>query len=297
MLKFYYQPETARRLVRPKLQPTMVLLKAFVLLAGAIAVVSAKSDLWTSTKDFSNFNVIKNLWNNINVTNDPAGGLLNFDKAIKVEFPRGTYASKNSPTTGKPGGLAFYAKPGPNIFNRDSVALNYKVYFPKNFEWAKGGKLPGLYSKFGQSGGHTDDPTGFSYRVMWRAGGQAEAYVYAPSRQDPSIERIPGYFADGTIGQSIGRGVQTFLADQWNTVKVFIKLNSIQNGRPIADGILKLIINGKPAVDFSKMIWRSRADVQIEGVMFQTFFGGNDVSYAPTKDTFIAFKSFSLTEQ
>jgi len=273
----------------------MAALKVAVLLA-TLAMVSAKSDLWTSTKDFSNFNVIKNLWNNINVTNDPAGGLLNFDKSIKVEFPRGGYAAKNG-ANGRPGGLAFYAKPGPNIFNRDSVALTYKVYFPKNFEWVKGGKLPGLYSKFGQSGGNTDDPSGFSYRVMWRAGGQAEAYVYAPGRQDASIERVPGYFSDGTIGTSIGRGVQTFLSNQWNTVKVYMKLNSVRDGRPVADGVIQLSINGKSALDFNKMVWRTRADVQIEGVMFQTFFGGNDASYAPTKDTYIAFKSFHLTEQ
>jgi len=274
----------------------MVALKSLIILFAGLVVVTGKSDLWTSTKDFSNFNVIKNLWNNINVTADPAGGLLNFDKSIKVEFPRNGYAAKNG-ANGKPGGLAFYAKPGPNIFNRDSVALSYKVYFPKNFEWVKGGKLPGLYSKFGQSGGNHDDPSGFSYRVMWRAGGQAEAYVYAPGRQDPNIERLPGYFSDGTIGSSLGRGVQTFLPNQWNAVKVYMKLNTIRDGRPVPDGILKLDINGKSAVNYDKMVWRTRADVQIEGIMFQTFFGGNDASYAPTKDTYIAFKSFHLTEQ
>jgi hypothetical protein len=80
-------------------------------------------------------------------------------------------------------------------------------------------------------------------------------------------------------------------------VQVFLKVNTVKDGRPVADGVIKLIVNGKPVVDFDKMVWRTRADVQIEGIMFQTFFGGNDASYAPTKDTFIAFKSFSLTEQ
>lgn len=279
----------------------MAFLKVLAFLAIGIAAVSAKSDLWTSVKDYSNFNVVKNLWNGINVTNDPAGGLLNFDKAIRVDFPRGGYASKPG-ANGKAGGLAFYAKPGPNIFNRDSVALTYKVYFPKGFDFVKGGKLPGLYSKFGQSGGNTNDD-GFSYRVMWRAGGQAEAYIYAPQGrasnpvQDPSIERVPGYFSDGSIGISLGRGVQNFQVDKWNTVKIFIKLNTIQNGRPLADGIVQLSINDKSAVDYSKMVWRTRATTQIEGLMFQTFFGGNDASFAPSKDSFVAFKSFSLTEK
>lgn len=258
--------------------------------------VSAKSTLWEGTKDFSNFNVIKNLWNTINVTKDPAGGLFNWDKSILVNFPAGGYASKPG-RNGQPGGLAFYSKPGPNVFNRDSVALSYKVYFPKNFEWAKGGKLPGLYSKFGQSGGNHEDPDGFSYRVMWRAGGQAEAYVYAPGNQDLTIERIPGFFSDGSIGTSLGRGVQTFEDNHWNTIKLYMKMNSVRGGKPVPDGVVKLMINGKSAGDFDKMIWRTRPLVQIEGIMFQTFFGGNDQTYAPTKDTSIAFKDFTLTEQ
>lgn len=57
---------------------------SFLVLAVVATSVSAKSTLWESTKDFGNFNVIKNLWNTINVTKDPAGGLFNWDKTIQV---------------------------------------------------------------------------------------------------------------------------------------------------------------------------------------------------------------------
>ena len=69
---------------------------------------------------------------------------------------------------------------------------------------------------------------GFSYRVMWRAGGQAEAYVYTTGRQDPSLERVAGFIEDPDIGSSIGRGVQNFIAGQWNTVKLFMRLNTFR---------------------------------------------------------------------
>ena len=32
-----------------------------------------------------------------------------------------------------------------NVSNSTTVMLEYSVYFPKNFDFVKGGKLPGLY--------------------------------------------------------------------------------------------------------------------------------------------------------
>jgi len=267
-----------------------------ILFSTVILAINARSTLWTGAKDFSNFNVVKNLWNQMNVSKDPSGGLLNWDKAIVVNFPRGTWAQRSS-ANGEQAGLGFYAKPGPNVFNRDAVALSYKVFFPKNFEWAKGGKLPGLYSKFGSASGNHDADIGFSYRVMWRAGGQAEAYVYTTGRQDPSLERVKGFIEDKDIGNSIGRGVADFVAGQWNTVKLFMRLNTFKDNKPVANGQIQLEINGKVAVDFDKLVWTNRKDIQIEGIMFQSFFGGNDVSWAPSVDQSIAFKDFLLTEQ
>ena len=60
----------------------MAFLKVLIFLTMGMVVVSAKSDLWTSTKDFSNFNVVKNLWNGINVTNDPGTVRANFIMSI-----------------------------------------------------------------------------------------------------------------------------------------------------------------------------------------------------------------------
>lgn len=77
------------------------------------------------------------------------------------------------------GGSEFYAAPL-DIRNANNVTLEYKVFFPGDFEWVKGGKLPGLY------GGHTRCSGGdpaldcFSTRMMWRAGGAGELYLVKP---------------------------------------------------------------------------------------------------------------------
>jgi hypothetical protein len=83
------------------------------------------------------------------------------------------------------GGSEFYAKPL-DISNANNVTLEYKVFFPGDFDWVKGGKLPGLY------GGHTRCSGGnpaldcFSTRLMWRAGGAGELYLVRPGPSLPA---------------------------------------------------------------------------------------------------------------
>jgi hypothetical protein len=74
------------------------------------------------------------------------------------------------------GGSEFYAAPL-DVSKANNVTFEYKIFFPSDFEWVKGGKLPGLY------GGHTGCSGGnaaldcFSTRLMWRAGGAGELYL------------------------------------------------------------------------------------------------------------------------
>ena len=64
----------------------------------------------------------------------------------------------------------------------DSLTLKYDVKFEKDFDWVKGGKLPGLFGgAVSCSGGADAAELGcFSTRLMWRAEGDAELYLYAP---------------------------------------------------------------------------------------------------------------------
>lgn len=64
-----------------------------------------------------------------------------------------------------------------------SVTLKYQVYFTPDFDWVKGGKLPGLYGgKEGCSGGDSATDC-WSSRMMWRTDGKGELYLYV-SKQD-----------------------------------------------------------------------------------------------------------------
>ena len=74
------------------------------------------------------------------------------------------------------GGADFYATPL-NLAGARNVTLAYSIFFPVDFDWVKGGKLPGLF------GGHTGCSGGasardcFSTRLMWRPQGVGELYL------------------------------------------------------------------------------------------------------------------------
>src|SRR3546814_10560690 len=77
------------------------------------------------------------------------------------------------------------------------------VRFPSDFEFAKGGKLPGLYAGEAPSGGEkVSGKDGWSIRLMWREDGEGELYEYV-------------YNKKGKYGLSVGRGSSTFPSGRW----------------------------------------------------------------------------------
>lgn len=64
-----------------------------------------------------------------------------------------------SPGQGEGGGVLFFAWPkGKGKTLGDTVRLEYQVYFPQDFPWVKGGKLPGIIGgKTGCGGGDDAD--------------------------------------------------------------------------------------------------------------------------------------------
>ncbi|HEY1051278.1 MAG TPA: hypothetical protein VGE39_16015, partial [Prosthecobacter sp.] len=66
------------------------------------------------------------------------------------------------------------------VGRHEEAELRYTLRFSKDFDFVKGGKLPGLCGgPDNVSGGRpADGKNGFSARLMWRKDGRGEAYVY-----------------------------------------------------------------------------------------------------------------------
>jgi hypothetical protein len=198
-----------------------------------------------------------------------------------------TYPEKSfNPSSPTPGGFLFYVQPP--VFPTQEVYLSYSVKFgiDNDFEWVKGGMLPGVW--IGQMGAYDGNklPDGSSSRTMWRSKGEAEAYLYIGS-QIKEFYQLQGYRYNDMYGESVERGFSKFKSGEWNTVIMHIKLNNIGQN----DGILELTVN-ENTFTFTKMNWRDNSTETINGIMMNSFFGGSDVTWATPIEQKIYFRDF-----
>lgn len=193
---------------------------------------------------------------------------------LRVRYPKGS-VNFGSAKKGRPlGGAAFYAP-----FNAGDVScIHYKVRFPEGFEFVKGGKLPGLYGGEAPSGGDEVSGTnGWSVRLMWRKDGAGELYEYIVNKKKD-------------YGLSVGRGAFSFPRGRWVAVDLEVDIN--EPGQQ--DGVARLWIDGKPVIEQSDIVYWTTDRRDDGGLMFSTFFGGSDDSWASPKDQYVDFSDFRL---
>lgn len=75
----------------------------------------------------------------------------------------------------------------------------------------------------------------------------------------------------------------------------YLTVNSMTSGEPNCDGKLTLTINGVTQ-NFDKFIWTT-TDSLITGIIFTTFFGGSDSSWATPVATSTYYKKFQLSKE
>ncbi|EGG05352.1 family 14 polysaccharide lyase [Melampsora larici-populina 98AG31] len=177
---------------------------------------------------------------------------MNVGNVIQVRYPEGSInpANREAPQ----GGMGFYASPL-NISHATNVTFSYSVFFPLDFDFVKGGKLPGLYGgKTGCSGGANSDNC-FSTRLMFREGGMGELYLYAPKKkQGPNVCKIPPKsYCNAEYGYSIGRGAWKFVPGSWTDVRQDIWLNT--DGLP--NGGFNVWVNGNLVISAHDAYYRN----------------------------------------
>ncbi|KAK0550995.1 hypothetical protein OC846_003472 [Tilletia horrida] len=232
--------------------------------------------------------------NNLRLASDPlaAPGTGSPDTILSVFYPEGSYApSKSDPL----GGASFYSQAFLGSSNsvqqhnasdsdqahfRATLVLQYSVAFPSDFNFVKGGKLPGLYSSVGlpsdggngitagQLDANTDGCSGgardgvgescWSARIMWRQGGAGEVYAYFPTNKsgdyDPCRTRASTMICNDAYGTSIGRASFSFVPGQYTNLTLVVVLNS---SPVLANGELSLWVNGQQVINEPNLLWRT----------------------------------------
>ena len=160
---------------------------------------------------------------------------------------------------------------------KNQITFEYNVLFENGFEWSKGGKLPGL-----RGGNKIISTTGcvrpqpinaWSFRLMWGPMGTITMYTYDQKRNEQNIP----------CGISNYSKVPVLSIGKWINIKIYMKVNNQQN-----KGVAKLVINNKLISYRSNITW-CPLNTTIDHIYFSTFYGGDDISWAPRNSTFIRF--------
>ena len=191
------------------------------------------------------------------------------NRFLRVEFPAGGVGPGE-------GGAQFRT----DLRGRsaDELFLSYRVRFGAGFDWSLGGKLPGLAGGTANTGGNRPNGRdGWSARMMWRQNGAATQYVYHPAQ--------PGQFGDTTFWDA------GFATNQWIEVEHQVRLNT--PGR--SDGFIRGWMNGRLVLDLQGMRFRDTANIEIDSLLFSTFFGGSTPEWAPDRDVHVDFDDFVVS--
>jgi hypothetical protein len=197
---------------------------------------------------------------------------------IRVTYPEGSASPTVYHKWGAPLGGAHFLVDLPHG-PRKRCHLRYYVRFSQDFEFVKGGKLPGLFGGTQWCGRQIPDGTnGFSTRYMWRAAGEGEVYAYLPSCDN--------------FGLSFGRGRWQFRPGYWHLLEQSIELNDTG----ARNGSIKTWLDENLVLDEEGLVFRTCDDLLIDGIAFSTFFGGEDPSWCTPKTVHIDFAGFRTSD-
>ena len=222
----------------------------------------------------------------VSIVKDP---LDSSNKVLQIKYPKGIIQEQK--TRWKP-------RFGPV----DSATLSYKVFFPEGFDFVRGGKLPGLAGGSAPAGGaSTAEADGFSFRIMWREFGVLCDYVYHMDKNETwkwgaNFLWTSDSDKNKLITKEMWKDMNTRFDDRmylipgkWHELKTYIKMNT--PGKE--DGKIISWLDGKEAVNVN-LRFRKDLSFGIDRLYFTTFFGGNDPTWAPTKDEVVYFKDFNI---
>ena len=170
---------------------------------------------------------------------------------------------------------------------QESAELSYRVRFASDFEFVRGGKLPGLAGgPENVSGGK--QPTGengFSLRLMWRRDGRGEVYVYHLDQPEETGEGLPF--------------PEEFRFPLGQPVKLRLAVTMNRPGQ--TDGIVRCWATLPDAqeqllVERTDFRWRTVDTFGIDSLYFQAFHGGSTADWAPPRDCTVEFADFRVTQ-
>ena len=182
----------------------------------------------------------------------------------------------------------------------EEAFLSYRVKFADGFDFARGGKLPGLAGGTAPTGNApAEGDNGWTGRLMWLTESRGEPG--APEQltsQAISYAKYTdsGFDQDGRNEDEIhwvdSDGSRTeFNSGEWYEITQRVKMNTPGE----SDGIIQIWLNGQLVHNQTDVLFRTVPDLKIDQVYFSTFFGGNNSTWATSKNKTVFFDDFKVS--
>lgn len=230
-----------------------------------------------------NNSFITALWKHIGNCTIVEGSESYNGKSLKVRYPAGQ--------VGGGAGAQWLTKFTPH----DEIYISYWLKFNDDFDWVKGGKLPGpaaLDPATGNScpngGNRADGTNGLEAVGSWKEPPwQGALYSYVYHTDQPIQYGETMWWDDGPGGQVYGeRGV-------WHHYEMRLVINTVNE----YDGILQVWQDGVLVGERTNYRWRTVDTFSVDSFFFSTHFGGGDSSYAPSKDEYAYFDNIIISTE
>ena len=241
---------------------------------GSYTDAAAKADFRRSTASGQWFDGFED--GRAAIADDPTQG-----KVLRLTYPAGCYGTVD------PHACAAQVKVYLSETAHDTLWLSFKVRFDTDFDFVKGGKLPGLCGSQCKTGGNIpsgDD--GWSARHMWRSGGAAVQYLYFFGQ--PSTYGL-------VVPFDMGGTQRVFTPGKWTTIVQQVALNSIGSEGVAANGKVCSWFDGEMAACDSGYVFRTQDTMHIDKFYLSTFHGGDGTDWAPTVDVYAEFDDFVVS--
>lgn len=208
-------------------------------------------------------------------------------RGLKIKYPKHHRGTGDS-------GATWETKLG---VHEEELYLAYWIKFDKDFDFQRGGKLPGLGGTFSPFPGDGQ----FRIRLMWRANGAVEFYLHDYAMLNKDGEEPYRHW------WNLG-GQRYFKKGQWHHIEIHVKLNT--PGR--LDGVLEGWFDGDLAFrDTDSNVGLrgvGQEDRKINYLCWHTFFGGSSVPdafepmtpgeyWGPPRDVYSYFDDFVVSTQ
>jgi hypothetical protein len=191
--------------------------------------------------------------------------------AMAVSLPKGSTSPLGSPK----GGMSFPWQPRP-VQGKTAACLSYNVLLPADFQFNRGGVLPGI------SGADVVGPSveGFTARMAWRPGTGGGATLRVTS---------------GGETRSIPADYESFAfpSGRWVKLEQEVVLNTPKH----ADGVLRVWVDGRLALERTDLVYRMKPGVTLSGVVADVFYGTEEGAGAAPKDTKVSLTPFEIRWQ